>query len=231
LPSDPNYLNYQPLRPIPGLSIVLFLAALAVLFVAASVGFWLFPVVWPPLVLIANLYGLILLAALIALWPLGRQAPLALAIRGARWKPLVFGPVATLALSIGVSQLGPDVESMKQVAELVRSFKSTMASIVVLGVLAPVVEEVVFRGLLYGWIDGRWGWRPAVVVSALAFALAHYQWQAEGWERLAYALAVLPLGLLFSWLRWRTSSLLPSVVSHIVNNSFAVASAAWLGSS
>jgi membrane protease YdiL (CAAX protease family) len=30
----------------------------------------------------------------------------------------------------------------------------------VLAVLAPLVEELVFRGLLYGWIAGRWGSVP-----------------------------------------------------------------------
>ncbi len=228
MPSDTNYLDYQDFRPISGRAVLLFLAVLIALIVAASMGFWFFRLVLPPLVLIASLYGLILMAAVIALWPMGRQALPALAVRGVRWKPVVFGPLATLALSIGVSQIGPDVESMKQIAELVQSFGSTVASVVVLGGVAPIVEEVVFRGLLYGWLEGRWGWRAALLVSALAFALAHYQWQAAGWERLAYAAAVLPLGLLFSWLRWRTNSLVPSVVAHMVNNSFAVLSAAWL---
>ena len=39
---------------------------------------------------------------------------------------------------------------------------------------------------------------------------------------LAHIVLVLPLGLLFGWLRWRTGSLVPSIVAHVVNNSFAV---------
>jgi len=35
-------------------------------------------------------------------------------------------------------------------------------------------------------------------------------------------------GFLFGWLRRRTDSLAPSLVSHIVNNGFAVLSAAFL---
>ena len=225
-----NPLIQQEFRPIRGRTLLLFLAALIVLVAASSAGFWFFRVVWPPLVLMAVFYGLILLAAVLALLPLGRSALPALAIRGASWKPVVLGPVATLAVSVAVSQVVPELEGMKQVAELVRTPNALLASLLVLAVLAPLVEELMFRGLLYGWIDGRWGSRAALGVSAIAFALAHYQWGAEGWERLAYALAVLPLGLLFSWLRRRTDSLLPSVVSHMVNNGFAVISAAWLGS-
>jgi membrane protease YdiL (CAAX protease family) len=88
--------------------------------------------------------------------------------------------------------------------------------------LAPVVEELVFRGLLYGWIAGRWGTVPAWLVSSVAFALAHYE--------PAHILLVLPLGLLFGYLRRRTDSLLPSLAAHIFNNGFAVLAAAFLGS-
>jgi membrane protease YdiL (CAAX protease family) len=83
-----------------------------------------------------------------------------------------------------------------------------------MGLLAPVVEELVFRGLFFGWLAGRWGGRVAAGVSSLVFAAAHLE--------PAHILLVLPLGLLFGWLRWRTGSLLPSMVAHIVNNSFAV---------
>jgi len=83
------------------------------------------------------------------------------------------------------------------------------------------VEELVFRGLLYGWIAGRWGTVPAWLVSSVAFALAHYE--------PAHILLVLPLGLLFGYLRRRTDSLLPSLAAHIFNNGFAVLAAAFLG--
>lgn len=43
---------------------------------------------------------------------------------------------------------------------------------VVGGVLAPVVEEVFFRGLVFGWLR-RWGFWPALFLSAAAFAALH----------------------------------------------------------
>ena len=143
---------------------------------------------------------------------------------GAGWKPLVFGPLATIALSVAVSQLAPELDSMKQLAELVQSPGRLLPSLFVFAVMAPLAEELVFRGLLYGWIEGRWGWRPAFAVSAITFAAAHFD------PTFVYMIVVLPLGLLFSWLRWRTSSLLPSLAAHMANNAFAVLSAAWLGS-
>src|SRR5262249_56428048 len=77
------------------------------------------------------------------------------------------------------------------------------------------VEELIFRGLLYGWLAGRWGGTVAWIVSSLAFAAAHVE--------LAHVLLVLPLGLWFGWLRRRTGSLWPSLVAHMMNNGLAVA--------
>ena len=86
--------------------------------------------------------------------------------------------------------------------------------------IAPLGEELVFRGLFYGWLAGRWGSTAAWIVSSVAFAAAHVE--------LAHVLLVLPLGLWFGWLRRRTGSLWPSLVAHMVNNGLAVAAAALL---
>ena len=159
-----------------------------------------------------------LLAVVVAVAPLGRAALPALGLRPAPWKYLVFGPLATLALSVAVSQLGIEPQGMKQVIELVP--KQIAPSLLLLAVLAPIVEELVFRGLIYGWVAGRWSTMAALIVSSLAFAAAHFE--------PAHIVLVLPLGLLFGWMRRRTDSLLPSLVAHVLNNGFALLAAVYL---
>jgi membrane protease YdiL (CAAX protease family) len=109
---------------------------------------------------------------------------------------------------------------MKQAIEIARQPGELATSLLVLAVLAPLVEELIFRGLLYGWIAGRWGTLVAWLVSSITFAAAHYE--------PAHIILVLPLGLLFGYLRRRTDSLLPSLAAHVVNNGFAVLAAAYL---
>jgi uncharacterized protein len=133
---------------------------------------------------------------------------------------VVFGALGTMVLSVAVSQVGLQPEGMKQVFDVVRELGQLAKSLVLLAVLAPLVEELVFRGLLYGWLAGRWGRNVGWIVSSLAFAAAH----AEP----AHIILVLPLGLLFGWLRQRTDSLLPSLVAHIANNGLALIAAAYL---
>ena len=216
MPSDPNLLIQNDFRPISGRTVLLFAAVLATtvaLMVPSLAG-------QGPLPGMAALYGAGLLAVVVAVLPMRWQALPALAIRSAPRRPIILGVLGTLALSIGVSQIGPEVESMKQMAELVRTPDALAASLFLLAGMAPLVEELIFRGVIYGWIEGRWGARMALPVSAFAFAAAHFE--------PAYMLLVLPLGFLFSWLRWRTNSLLPSIVAHMANNAFAVLSVVWL---
>lgn len=225
---DHNPLIHKDYQPVSGWALLLFGVALVILVVA--IRFLIGPKLagHGPLILFAVIYGAGLGAVILAVLPMGWSAIPALALRPAGWKPVVFGVVGTLVLSIAASQLGPELKGMEDVQDIVRQPHAVVPSILVLGILAPLVEELIFRGLLYGWLEGRWGWRVAFIVSSLAFAAAHYQWGATGWYRLAYAAAILPLGLLFGWLRRRTDSLLPSFASHVINNSFAVLAAAYL---
>jgi uncharacterized protein len=223
LPSDSNDLIYKDFRPVPGWCLLVFVVLAAAI---GATSLWLVSG-WllsnhGQLLAIGVLYAAGLVAVAGAVAPLGRSAAPALALRPAHWWLLLAGAIGTVILSVVVSQIGPELQGMKDVERIVREPDALVLSILFLGVLAPMVEELAFRGLLYGWIEGRWNWRPAYWVSSLAFAAAHYQWGAEGWDRLAYAIAVLPLGLFFGWLRRRSNSLLPSMVAHMANNSFAV---------
>jgi membrane protease YdiL (CAAX protease family) len=218
LPTDANPLIQQEYRPVPGWSLLLFAATLAVvlvllrLFGAASLlGLNMFA-------LMAAFFAIGLFAVAVAVAPLGRAAFPALGLRPANWKYLVFGALGTLALSVAVSQLGIEPQGMKQVIDMVPG--KIGVSLVIFSVLAPIVEELIFRGLLYGWVAGRWGGTAGLVVSSLLFAAAHLE--------PAHIILVLPLGFLFGWLRRRTDSLLPSMFSHIVNNGAALLAAAYL---
>ena len=216
MPTDANPLMQHHYRPIPGWSLLLFGVALLV------IGFRVVRILpdHEMLTVLGAFFVIGFLSVMVAVAPLGWAAFPALGLRPANWKYPVFGALATLALSVGVSQFGIEPQGVKQVIEVVREPHELALSLILLAVLAPTVEELVFRGLLYGWVAGRWGGTAGWVVSSLAFALAH-------WEP-AHVILVLPLGFLFGWLRRRTDSLLPSLFSHIMNNGFALLAAVYL---
>ncbi len=81
---------------------------------------------------------------------------------------------------------------------------------------APLVEELFFRGLLLRSLLGRVPVAAAIGISAVLFALAHF-------ETIQFAgLAVF--GAVLGYLAWRTGRLGPSIGAHIAFNAAAVLS-------
>ena len=213
--TEDNLLIQKDILPIRWWSIAIFLVVLPPLLVS---------VVWlmrdrGMLAMLAVFFVSALVALVVATAPLGWSALSALGFRGAGWRPIVLGTVGGLAVSVAVTQIGIEPQGIKQAMEVAREPAMFAASLAVMAGLAPLVEELVFRGLLYGWLC-RWGTGVAWIVSSLAFAAAHVE--------PAHVVLVLPLGLWFGWLRRHTDSLWPSLVAHMVNNGIAVAAAALL---
>lgn len=96
---------------------------------------------------------------------------------------------------------------------------SGLAAVALAVVLAPLVEEVAFRGILLGSLRAALGRTEALVISSFAFALLHLS--------LPMLLTHVPLGLYFGWLRDRTGSLWPPVLAHACHNATALAIAAY----
>lgn len=84
------------------------------------------------------------------------------------------------------------------------------------GIFAPVVEEMVFRGAvlrtLLNMFDRRWHW-VAIVVSALLFGAVHMN--------VAQGLHAFVIGLLLGWMYYRTASIIPGILLHWINNTVA----------
>jgi glutamate-5-semialdehyde dehydrogenase len=77
-------------------------------------------------------------------------------------------------------------------------------------IVAPLTEEVLFRGLILRGLLSRWPVWPSIVVSALLFALMHLN--------PAQAPATFALGLALGWMYARTRSLGLSILGHALNN-------------
>ena len=84
----------------------------------------------------------------------------------------------------------------------------------VVGLLAPLAEEMVFRGAvlrsLLRWKENPW---IGIVISAVLFAVIHMNP-----AQMPHAFLI---GLLLGWLYYRTDSIVPGVVYHWVNNTVA----------
>ena len=133
---------------------------------------------------------------------------------GFRWWyfPLIIG--AFFLFAILVSIFLPEQEN-----ELTRILKSSRAAVYVTAVLAtftaPIVEEVVYRGILYSAFQRTVGVAWAVVITTLAFAGVHF---FQYWGSPGTIILICVLSLILTLIRVKTKNLLPCVVLHFIFN-------------
>ena len=89
-----------------------------------------------------------------------------------------------------------------------------LSQIFLLVVVAPVTEELVFRGIILRGLLGRYREAAAVTLTALLFAALHINpWQF---------LSALFLGIVFGWFYLRTGSVLLCVLAHAMANNLTI---------
>ncbi len=77
-------------------------------------------------------------------------------------------------------------------------------------VMAPVIEELIFRGIILNGLRKNYPSFTAVFMSALLFSLFHLNpWQMP---------ATFVLGMLLGWLVIRTRNILLAILGHAINN-------------
>lgn len=105
----------------------------------------------------------------------------------------------------------PETFDVGRVFDAPRSEQIVLA--VSASVLAPLCEEVAFRGYLQRTLAIRHGPGLAIAATALLFAILHL-------DPVRFPALVL-LGAAFGWLSWRAGSVWPSIVAHATNNGIA----------
>jgi membrane protease YdiL (CAAX protease family) len=83
---------------------------------------------------------------------------------------------------------------------------------------APIVEEILFRGVLFRGFRSRWGFAPAAGVSAALFGLAHYSVDVRAVDNLLLVVPLTVVGFGLAWLYERRANLLACMVAHAAFN-------------
>lgn len=87
-------------------------------------------------------------------------------------------------------------------------------TLIAAAVVAPIAEEIFFRGFLYGGLRGRIGTLGAMLVSTLFFTALHLS--------LDQFIPIFVLGLFLAWLYEKTGSLYPGILLHLSNNAISL---------
>lgn len=225
----------------PGVGLLVWGASVALLFVAQLAAILVYfgariliggerpsLTLTPPLVL-ATLGGTIVAHVLtlgVCWWAVtgGGKRPFR-EVLGWRWHTQ-FKWVHAVALAIGMTVVAVICERLLPHGEteferLLMLAPTVRIGVALLAVLtAPLVEEVVYRGVLYPAFERAGRWQLGVVVVTLLFALVHVP---QYWGSWAAITAILLLSLVLTMLRALTGQLLPCVATHFVFNAVQAA--------
>jgi membrane protease YdiL (CAAX protease family) len=108
----------------------------------------------------------------------------------------------------------PDVEDFP----LLRLFTSPQAAYAIAAfaiLVAPLAEELIFRGVLFRFFECQVGVRLAIAGTAALFAGMHVP---QYWGAWNHVMLICLVGVVFSLARGLTGSLVPSVILHIAYN-------------
>lgn len=171
--------------------------------------------------------GLLSLSLLAVLWPpVATFRPVAARATLTRYGVFVLPWLVFVALYLhAAAWLGHTIAPQPQLERLAQHGVVGAADwVVVFGivVVAPLFEELVFRGYLFAaCVAVRLPTVATQLIVASLFGLVH---------GLDYALPIGVLALLFGWLRQRYGSLLPSMLAHAVHNGLTVlVTVSWPG--
>jgi membrane protease YdiL (CAAX protease family) len=140
------------------------------------------------------------------------------------WSALAF--VALIVFSVAFNAIiGQDeAENLPDSLGVDQSTAALVGTAILVTVLAPIAEEVLFRGYVFPALRNWRGTAPAVVGTGLLFGLLHVV------SSPAYALVPLSLfGALLCLVYLKTRSLYPCIVLHSVNNCIAFGGAPEVG--
>lgn len=130
--------------------------------------------------------------------------------------PLVTAPILRLT-NTDVSELSKPAQDL---ADKATDNLGIVLFFVIVGIGAPLAEELFWRGLVLRAFENRIGSGWAIAASAVLFSASHFQ-------PLQFAgLAVA--GAVFAWLAVRTGRLGPSIVAHMAFNISTVVYLVWI---
>lgn len=137
-------------------------------------------------------------------------------IRTRQWSVILWCIVlglGTIIPSQALQELLPPLSDILK--QTMMGVMSTAWGYIAICIMAPFVEELVFRGAIERTLLTKTKPIWAITISALMFALVH-----ANPAQMPHAFII---GLILGWIYWRTGSILPGIALHWVNNTAAYA--------
>jgi uncharacterized protein len=142
--------------------------------------------------------------------------------RSLGWTSLGLPPLVIVltgaATAVAVAYLGALIRTPttgNRITELLEN-PGSLIWVAIFGMtLAPIAEELGFRGLLQPLLVRSFGPAPGIIAAAIPFGLLHFSEYGNSWR---HALLISLAGGAFGWIRYRTGSTKASALMHASYN-------------
>lgn len=128
----------------------------------------------------------------------------------------ILSMIGALLVSALAAMVFPwiDLEQTQEIGyENLSGFKDMMMAFLALVVIAPVAEEIVFRGWLYGKLRRHTWAIPAILITSVAFGVAHGQWNV--------GITVGVMSVFMCLIREMTGTVYGGMIVHMLKNGLA----------
>ncbi|ASV67230.1 CPBP family intramembrane glutamic endopeptidase [Cytobacillus kochii] len=140
------------------------------------------------------------------------QAPLSTSIGWA----IAGIPLAFIAQTVAAnieSMLGIDMgsDNTQQIMSLI---ETSALVIIVVSIIGPILEEIIFRKIIFGSLHKRLNFFLSALISSLIFSLAHGE--------IEHLILYAAMGFTFAFLYVKTNRILVPIIAHVAMNTFVV---------
>jgi len=136
--------------------------------------------------------------------------------RAAAYMGLIFSG-CLLAILVTLSSAAFKSNTKMPIEQFFQDRRSALLLMSLGVLLAPVLEETIFRGYLYPVVARSFGVNAGIVVTGTLFGLLHASQLWGGWAQIALLVVV---GIVFTYARARTHTVVASYLLHVSYNSF-----------
>ena len=114
-------------------------------------------------------------------------------------------------IELNVLGIQPGSENTKQLVDIAKHVPYFM---VVTAIVGPILEEIIFRKIIFGSLNKRFNFFISALISSLIFAVVH--------NDFSHLLIYTAMGFTFAFLYVRTKRLLVPIMAHVAMNTLVL---------
>lgn len=135
------------------------------------------------------------------------------------WKKAWIWPILLLLYMVLEEQLMthfPTLFESDFAEKLISTTDNLWVLLLGVGIVAPIFEELLFRGFMYKGLANKYGGISAAIITSLIFAAIHIQYNP------LIIILLIPVGLILGLSRYYTKSIWVPIILHCINNSSGI---------